>query len=118
MIIPDICRNFSRFTQEEHNVINNVITVINEAIEIPCTACRYCVEGCPKLIAIPEYFALYNAEKQVLNTGFSTHGVYYANYAKTYGKASDCIGCKKCEKSCPQHIPIADWMKKVAETFE
>ena len=103
---------------EEIDLCMQVRDIINGTIAVPCTACRYCVEGCPMQIPIPDYFALYNAELQEVEKPFTVQQTYYENLTRQHGKASDCVACRQCEQHCPQHISIVENLKKVAETFE
>jgi predicted aldo/keto reductase-like oxidoreductase len=111
--------NFEPLVQDEYDIIQKVVGIINETIAIPCTACGYCVEGCPQNIAIPKYFELYNAQMQHgVQTGSILQKLYYRNYTQRYGRASECIDCRQCESHCPQHIEIAKSLKDVAAVFE
>ena len=110
--------NFVPLNDEERAVIDRVVDIINSSIAVACTACGYCVDGCPKHIPIPKYFALYNAHMQALNKGFSTSQTYYANMTASLPSASECIACGKCEKSCPQHLNIIRELKNVARELE
>lgn len=107
---------FKALNAKEEEVIKQAVELLKNDSIIPCTSCQYCVEGCPKNIAIPKYFALYNMEKQC--DGFSTQQLYYKNLSSYFGKASECIGCKQCEQACPQHLSITEHLKTICETFE
>ena len=105
--------DFKPLTEDEMAMVHRAGEMIRTHIEIPCTACEYCLEGCPMNIAIPKYFECYNTAKQ----GRGGRG-QYRELIKTFGKASDCIECGACEGICPQHLPIIDNLKKVAAKFE
>lgn len=98
-------------TAEERDMLKKVVAVIEKNTAVPCTSCGYCMEVCPKNIAIPKIFGLYN--NYAVTGSFS--GMYYKRATYNRGKASDCVQCHLCEKNCPQHIAIPEHLKKVAE---
>lgn len=109
-------RDFTPLCGEEKEIVRAAADSINAGAEVPCTACQYCVDGCPANIPIPQYLSLYNNQGLF---GLSQLQLgQYLNLARSFGKASDCTGCGQCEGCCPQHIPIAEWMQKTAAVFE
>ena len=112
-------RDFKPLDEREMKAVRKVCDIINAQNLIPCTSCRYCIEEstCPKGIVIPELFAA----KNQLDTFHNWNTKYYYDCVLTgsgRGKASECIQCGKCEKVCPQHLPIRELLKTVAKTFE
>ena len=107
-------KEFQPLTEEEHEAIRKVCEIFRAQNLIPCTACRYCVNGCPKKIAIPDLFADMNAkQQQEWNSDW-----YYMVHTQNTGKASDCIKRGKCKKVCTQHLKIRELLKEVSATFE
>ena len=112
-------RDFVPLNEAEKEAVRKVCKIFRSLNLVPCTSCRYCVEEsqCPKGICIPDMFSSMNAHEAFHNWNTA----YYYNNVITgedHGKASECIRCGKCEKVCPQHLPIRELLKKVAATFE
>ena len=107
-------------TPEEVKLLEQVVEVIHAKATISCTACRYCVEGCPMGIAIPDYFSLMNDLSKFGETRLERNKQSYARFTGEGGKglASACVGCGQCEGQCPQHLPIIQYLKDVAATLE
>lgn len=112
-------RDFVPLSEAEREAVQKVCEIFRGLNLVPCTGCRYCVEEsqCPRGIRIPDMFSSLNAHEAFHN--WNT-GYYYNNVitGEGHGKASACIRCGKCEKVCPQHLPIRELLKKVAATFE
>ena len=108
-------KNFVPLNDTEKEAVEKVCAILNSENLISCTACRYCIEHCPKSIAIPDLFACLNAKRQFQswNTDY-----YYDIHTQTSGKASDCIKCGRCEDICPQHLEIRKLMEDVSKEFD
>ena len=86
---------------------------------IPCTACRYCCEGCPMGLDIPKLIMIYNEIRFAAstNSALSINTSMWAQALPEDKLPSACIGCGKCERICPQNIPIPSVMKQADEVF-
>ncbi len=109
-------KNFRPLNDEEQKIIQQAQRIMGHSSTIPCTSCHYCVEGCPKQIRIPDIFSAMN--KQLGNGQKEEADMAYHEVATEGHMASDCIGCKQCERACPQHLPITADLKKATEMFE
>lgn len=109
-------KDFQPLNEAELAAVKKVQEIFKSKNLIPCTACRYCIDGCPKHISIPDLFAIMNT-KQIYH---DWNANYYYNVVHTAPgrKASDCLKCGKCEKVCPQHLQIRNLLEDVAKEFE
>ncbi len=106
---------FVPVSEEEKELAYRVADLVRACDFVACTGCRYCVDGCPKSISIPDVMRCINAKKQYRNWNAA---YYYQASTQDKGKASDCIGCGACERVCPQKLPIRAHLKEAASLFE
>ena len=108
--------HFQPLNDSERAVIDEVVKILNSIPTIPCTACRYCVDGCPMQINIPAIFSAYNTYLVYGNLQGAKNS--YKNAIKDHGMASSCVHCLQCEAQCPQKINITERLKEIAKVLE
>ena len=99
------------FTERDFALIEEIRRIIKEKEKVGCTGCGYCMP-CPKGVDIPGNFSCYNA---MYSESRVTGWMYFFQtvaLTKEPSFASQCIRCGKCEKHCPQSLPIRE---KLAE---
>ena len=101
---------FKPLDTKEQQMIDQVRTLYQAQHRIPCTACRYCTDGCPASVPIPEAFALLNQKR-------AGEGQPDEDYAALSVHADACVECGKCEGECPQHLHIRRLLKEVTKAF-
>lgn len=102
-------------SEAEQAAIGKVQEILRSQNSVKCTACAYCVKGCPMNIPIPEVFSAYNTQ---MRYGGWNSKMYYYGSIRGKGRASSCIECGACEDICPQHLPIREHLKAAADVFD
>ena len=104
-------------TKEDQAMLKEVVAAINASMKVGCTACGYCMP-CPVGVDIPGTFAAWN--RYYSESKFSGFREYLMCTAlrKNPASASQCIGCGKCERHCPQNISIRQMLKEAQKDLE
>ena len=103
------------FSDAEQRALDAAIEKLRSLTAVPCTACNYCVKGCPSNVKIPQIMGLLNLEAMTRDHDF-VKGLY--SWQAAEGKASSCIRCGLCESMCPQQIDIIHQLETAAASYE
>ena len=99
------------FTEEDLETVDWIRTIIREREKVGCTGCRYCMP-CPHGVDIPGNFHYYNLMYMEKKSPVRFEFARNLGLRREPGFATQCIGCGKCEKHCPQHISIREKLKE------
>ena len=113
--MKDNVKTFSEekpLTAEERATLEEIAGVLKGGV--PCTACRYCCDGCPKGLDIPGFIRTYNE----LRVAPTTNAAMRIEFLPEDKKPSACIGCGKCARVCPQNIDIPGVMKDLTARIQ
>ena len=112
----DTYENFEVLSDEEHSFLEKMAQKLADNVAVPCSECGYCVDACPEMIPIPEYFNLYNTSKNQPESDI--YRLYFDKLADEKGPADECTYCSTCIDHCTQKIDIPEMLEKVCEHFE
>lgn len=107
-------------TYDDENALSDEEAALIERIAAdmvdicPCTACRYCCEGCPSQLDIPLLLKLANDArfKPSFNVGMTVDSLPQGR------RPEDCTQCGACVGACPQGIDIPAYLSEFVHTQE
>ncbi|MCR5594836.1 MAG: aldo/keto reductase [Lachnospiraceae bacterium] len=105
------------FTEEDHNVIKDIVRSYHSHMRVGCTGCRYCMP-CPHGVDIPGTFAAYNRQAVDGKLGGLKEYFMCTTMRKDYTGPANCVECGLCEKHCPQGIEIRKELKNARKALE
>lgn len=116
--VEDNLKTFAEFeclTEQEYEVIEEVVKLINSRVKNGCTGCRYCMP-CPAGVDIPGNFRIWNTYHM-----YQKYSMVKNGWEKGLGsekQAKNCVKCGRCEAACPQRLHIREDLAKVQEDLD
>ena len=107
----------NQFREQEQALIAQVREEIQKKMKVPCTGCGYCMP-CPQHVDIPMAFHCYNLRYAEGKHSGMWEYVQSTAMRRDTTSASQCIGCGKCERHCPQGIQIREKLKEAVRELE
>ena len=98
---------------EEQAALLEIAKEMTSQTSVPCTACRYCTTHCPQGLNIPYLLELYNEHTFTKDFAFIAPMALQA--LPEDKRPSACLGCRSCERVCPQQIKISEAMADFAQ---
>lgn len=112
----DTFENFEVISDEELSFLEKMAQKLADNLAVPCSECGYCLDACPEMIPIQEYFNLYNRSKNQAESNI--YRLYFDKLADEKVPAEDCTYCGTCLDYCTQKIDIPEELEKVYEHFQ
>ncbi len=109
--------NVGDLTKEDDEMLKSIVKAINAKMKVGCTGCGYCMP-CPKGVDIPGTFAAYNRRYSEGKFWSLVEYIMCTALRKNATCASNCVGCGKCEKHCPQGIAIREKLNDAKKELE
>ncbi|MBQ8201706.1 MAG: aldo/keto reductase [Clostridia bacterium] len=96
-------------TETEAALYKSVKATYMARTKTRCTGCKYC-QPCPMGVQIPRIFQGYDAAMLRADSSFASG---YERIVADEADASRCVRCRKCERACPQHLPIVQYLQEI-----
>ena len=105
------------FAEEDFRLVERVRERIREKMKVGCTGCGYCMP-CPSGVDIPTAFHCYNMLYAEKRSSGKKEYLRATAMRREPTSASQCIRCGRCEKHCPQAIPIRRMLAEASRELE
>ena len=99
---------------EERLAVEETARRLRARVKNGCTGCGYCMP-CPAGVDIPKSFRIWNNMAMYQNSRLTR---FAWRSMDEDSRPDRCYGCGRCERLCPQHLPIRSQLRQIRDEVE